>query len=246
MSKKRADKNAAKSKRKRTTAKLVQATEDLPAPVPQVDVKPEIDEDPLDDFGLTERQRRFVEAYIGPAGGNATKAAQMAGYKDDNYNSLRMTASETLAKPYVQQAIASAWARKRQSPEWAKAGLIEVAGSTMSNFVTVNPETGESHLDMKRALTAGALGQIKEYREEVLSVNGAATVLKRTIKIHDRTQALATLLRLQGQLPDANVHHLHEHVLVNQLIADPEAAGQLDAVAHRMADLARRNGASSN
>jgi phage terminase small subunit len=240
MSKRRA---TPKPKRKRTTLKAVQETEHLPAPVPTVTVTPEVDDDPHGDDGLTERQRKFVDAYIGPAGGNATKAASMAGYKDDNTPALRACASRLLTFANVQTALARAIARRRLSPEWAREGLTEVASSSMANFVTVNSETGETQLDMKRAIEAGALGQIKEYREEVLSVNGAATVLKRTVKIHDRTQALATLLRLQGQLPDANVH---EHVLVNQLIADPEAAGQLDAVAHRMADLARRNGASSN
>ena len=53
---------------------------------------------------LTEKQRRFVEAYMGEARGNATQAARLAGYAGDD-NTLRVVGSENLAKPAIRDAI---------------------------------------------------------------------------------------------------------------------------------------------
>lgn len=53
---------------------------------------------------LTEKQRRFVEAYMGKAAGNATEAARLAGYKGNN-NTLRVVGSENLAKPAIAMAV---------------------------------------------------------------------------------------------------------------------------------------------
>jgi phage terminase small subunit len=54
---------------------------------------------------LPERQRRFVEAYMGEAKGNATQAAVIAGYGADNRNSAAARASQLLDEPKIQEAI---------------------------------------------------------------------------------------------------------------------------------------------
>lgn len=54
---------------------------------------------------LTEKQRRFVEAYMGKAAGNATEAARIAGYKGTD-NTLKSVGNENLNKPDVAAAIA--------------------------------------------------------------------------------------------------------------------------------------------
>jgi phage terminase small subunit len=53
---------------------------------------------------LTEKQARFVAAYVGPAKGNGTEAARMAGYRG-NAHTLQVVATENLSKPVVRQAI---------------------------------------------------------------------------------------------------------------------------------------------
>jgi phage terminase small subunit len=53
---------------------------------------------------LTEKQARFVAAYVGPAKGNGTEAARQAGYSG-NAKTLESMARENLAKPGVRQAI---------------------------------------------------------------------------------------------------------------------------------------------
>ncbi len=53
---------------------------------------------------LTEKQRKFVEAYMGKAEGNGVEAARLAGYKG-NDNTLAAIASENLRKPKIASAI---------------------------------------------------------------------------------------------------------------------------------------------
>jgi hypothetical protein len=200
----------AKRKPKRTTTKRVQDTENLPPVIPHVDVKPETDEDAWGDDGLTFRQRMFVKAMVGPAGGNATKAAEMAGYASDNRDALKVTACRTLTKANVQRALAHALAAKLDSPEWIRNSLVEISASSMANFVEVK-ENGTTELDFAKASEAGAMGQIREYREEAIKIgDGPAVTLKRTIKIHDRRAALETLAKLDGKLTE---HHHHTYDL---------------------------------
>ena len=52
--------------------------------------------------GLSERERRFVENFMGRAHGNGAKAARLAGYSK---RSARVTASVLLAKPNIRHAI---------------------------------------------------------------------------------------------------------------------------------------------
>lgn len=56
---------------------------------------------------LTPKQQAFVDAYTGPARGNATEAARMAGYRG-NDKTLSVVGAENLAKPSIQSAVKSA------------------------------------------------------------------------------------------------------------------------------------------
>jgi phage terminase small subunit len=53
---------------------------------------------------LTERERRFVEAYMGQAAGNGTEAAKLAGYKG-TAKVLAVQGTRLLSKANVQAAI---------------------------------------------------------------------------------------------------------------------------------------------
>lgn len=53
---------------------------------------------------LTEKQRKFVEAYMGEANGNATDAAALAGYAGDR-NQIGTMGSKNLRKPKIIAAI---------------------------------------------------------------------------------------------------------------------------------------------
>lgn len=53
---------------------------------------------------LTERQRKFIDAYLGPAKGKGSKAARMAGYTG-NPNTIGGTAHGLLKNPKIQAAM---------------------------------------------------------------------------------------------------------------------------------------------
>jgi hypothetical protein len=61
---------------------------------------------------LTEKQRRFVEFYLGAAKGNGTKAARLAGYKGKS-TTLGQVAQENLKKPLIADAINRSIKKKR-------------------------------------------------------------------------------------------------------------------------------------
>lgn len=53
---------------------------------------------------MTEKQRKFVEAYMGQTAGNATEAARLAGYGGDD-NALAAAGSRLLRNAKVQRAV---------------------------------------------------------------------------------------------------------------------------------------------
>lgn len=55
-------------------------------------------------MSLSERERRFVDAYMGEAAGNGTEAARLAGYKGKP-KVLQVQASRLLSKAIVQSAM---------------------------------------------------------------------------------------------------------------------------------------------
>jgi hypothetical protein len=193
-----------KPKRKKSiTTKRVQATENQPAPKPaQVVAFPvEPDSEPWDDEGLTRRQKLFVLALAGPAAGVGWPPAQMAGYRDDNYDSLKVTASQILTYPNVQAAVAREMARKLMTPEWATNRLFELASSSMRNFLSVDAE-GNMSVDWKKAAEAGAIGQIAEINEQVMETESGIRAVSRKFKLHSPVKALETILKLTGRLVD--------------------------------------------
>lgn len=55
---------------------------------------------------LTEKERRFVEAFVGEAQGNITRAAEIAGYNSKDREVLRQRGKANLKKPKIKAAIA--------------------------------------------------------------------------------------------------------------------------------------------
>lgn len=76
------------------------------------------------DGGLTEKQRRFVEALAGPAKGNATEAARLAGYAGNDVT-LAAVGSENLRKPLIQAALQAMSAKVRTKAIWGATQIQE-------------------------------------------------------------------------------------------------------------------------
>ena len=78
---------------------------------------------------MTERERRFVECYMGEAAGNGTKAALLAGYSPVT---ARNQASRLLTKGYIQSAIEErsqrdvlTWSREQRQVFWTQIAADE-------------------------------------------------------------------------------------------------------------------------
>lgn len=74
--------------------------------------------------GLTQKQERFVAAYVGPANGNATLAARLAGYKGGDAT-LCAVGGENLRKPLVAEAIDVARAELRAKAILTREEILE-------------------------------------------------------------------------------------------------------------------------
>lgn len=104
---------------------------------------------------LTEKQRRFVEAYVGKAEGNATEAARLAGYSGDDAtlsvagaklvrNGKVADAIEDARKPRTRRAILTREQRQELLTEFAndedvekrdRIKAIEVLGKMQGDFI---------------------------------------------------------------------------------------------------------------
>ncbi len=118
---------------------------------------------------LTERQRKFVDAYMGEANGNGTKAARLAGYAGDD-NTLAAQAYDLLRNAKIRSALD---ARLEGDPL--------VAG----------------RLERTRFLTAVVRGEVTEDR--VVRDESGARVEPCAPALKDRLAALDMLSKLAGE-----------------------------------------------
>lgn len=191
---------------KRITAKAVQSSEDRPPePPPSIEAKPEPDEDPWGDDGLTHKQRLFVRFYVGEAAGNGTKAAQMAGYRDDNRLALAVTASRLLTNANVQRALEAERGKRFGSADDVRKSLAAIANGNAADYLRPGPD-GELHLSLQAMAEAGALGLLQQVQEERLEVGPNISTTKLKLKLYDRLKALELLAKMNGQLTEKVEH----------------------------------------
>lgn len=136
---------------------------------------------------LTVKQRRFVDAYLGEANGNASEAARIAGY-----SLPRQSGSENLSKPDIRAAI------EARLEEWAMparevlARLADHARGSIGDFIEINAD-GTWRIDLEKARKAGKLHLLTEL---------STTEHGPKIKIHDAQAALVQLGRHHKLLTD--------------------------------------------
>jgi phage terminase small subunit len=234
---------------KRTTARKVEAEDAKPFTLPNVPVKPETDDDPWGDDGLTVRQRAFVEAYMGPASGNGKRAAEMAGYRSENIEALRVTASRLLTYANVQRAIERKIGEKFGSADDVRRSVAAIATGNAADYLEPD-ERGQWVISIKKLAEAGMLGLLHEIREEGFEHGGTVTIIKRKLKLYDKLKALELLARMNGQLIDRQRHEGQVNVThsteVKKILNDPTATELGNALQRRLATHAGGDGASSN
>ena len=106
---------------------------------------------------MTYRQRLFVAAFLGPAAGNAVKAAAMAGYSCPDANAHRIAAA-----PPVRAAIDAKVAEAALSSDEVLAHLSDQAQGDMGDFANlVGADKDEARAELLRLRKAGKARLIK-------------------------------------------------------------------------------------
>lgn len=151
---------------------------------------------------FTALQRAFIDYYILEK--NATKAAQLAGYKG-NYATLAVVGSENLRKPYIRAEVDRRFAENAMGKDEVLARLADIARLDMAEFLAIR--NGIPYLDLSKAQEASKLHLLKKFKttkagteielydkQAALETLGKHLGLFNTIKIEDwRTQAIADI-----------------------------------------------------
>lgn len=143
--------------------------------------------------GLTAKQSKFLTAYLGEAGFNATEAARIAGYAGDT-NALAVAGHENLRNPKIAQHIQRYFAENQMSPEEIISRLSAIARGSLADFLEVK-DSGSWRIDIAKAKRAGNLGLLKKIKEgkygveiELWSPLDAMEKLARIHKMYADTQ----------------------------------------------------------
>lgn len=158
---------------------------------------------------LSERERRFVEAYMGEAAGNATKAAELAGY---SARTARQIGSRLLSKVDIQQVIYQRQqVRAEKSDVDAALVIRELARLGFSNVQGLFTDgsqlrdIGELTEDMARAVASVEV--VRRRTEE----KGVEEYLHK-IKLWDKNSALEKIAKCLGMYAET-VRHEGELVI---------------------------------
>jgi len=119
---------------------------------------------------MTEKQHRFVEAYLGPAAGNATEAARQAGYKNPR-DAKRNAQNPAVASEITRKIATSATAGDIPEPEELLRILGDQARGSMGDFIDVSGNSAV--INLLKAEQRGKLHLIKE-----IEVGKAGTKVK--------------------------------------------------------------------
>lgn len=108
---------------------MTQELEPLPDPTPE-EARP-----------LHPRHIKLIDAYLGPAEFNASEAARLAGYVDNDNGSIRVQAHRVLSRANVQREIQRRINASRLTPEYIIDGLMLIADMS-TNTDTYDPQSG--------------------------------------------------------------------------------------------------------
>ena len=113
----------------------------------------------VDESGLTDKQRLFVDAYLQTW--NATESARRAGY-GGNDTTLGAIGSENLRKPLISALVKARLAEKAMAADEVLARLGDQARGTMEEFLHIGPN-GKVKIDLAKAARAGKLHLLHRY-----------------------------------------------------------------------------------
>lgn len=126
---------------------------------PRARARPDkLDDATIGDDGLTDKQRAFVNFYLGHAHFNATEAAKRSGYKG-NRVTLASVGYENLRKPQIAKCIEAKLKELAMGPDEVLAHLTETARNEASRYVVVR--YGQPAIDVAAMIKDGKQHLIK-------------------------------------------------------------------------------------
>jgi len=164
----------------------------------------------LNPFGLRPRELLFVEAYVGAAGFNATRAYELAGYESRTRGSLRANAARLIARDTVARAVAAKVAER----------ALQLA-RVMDGDEALERLTLMGRADIGKVLDPDdALAKLPdEVRLTIKAVR--PNRYGRVIELHDAMRAAELLAKAAGKLVER-----HEHrITLEEIVAGVEADG---------------------
>lgn len=144
-------------------------------------------------MGLTGKQQAFVDAYLGEARFNATKAALLAGYSTRSAASI---GDENLEKPEIKAALKAHFDKLAMPKEEVLGRLADIARGDVNLVLDVNGEPS-----IRVARENGATHLIKSYTETVTEGESFSTT-RRKIELHDPQRALELIGRHHALFTD--------------------------------------------
>ena len=134
-------------------------------------------------MALTQKQELFVNHYL--AGESATEACRLAGYTD-NYDSLRVIASQNLTNVHIRQRIASKLKESGMAAQEVLSKMGAIARGDAADFVKFDAD-GRPQIDLEQAKNRGSLHLIKRIS---IAKNG-----KISLELYSKYDALVSLMR---------------------------------------------------
>lgn len=153
-------------------------------------------------MALRDKEKAFVDAFVGEARFVATTAAIMAGYSE---RSAANQAYRLMRKDEVRKAIDARLAEQAASSDLARARLIAeleaIAFANLGDVATWN-EGGDLIVMSSSDLPPAALASLKEVR----STTSTRSTVYKAIKQHDKVRAMALLAKIQGLVTEKVEH----------------------------------------
>lgn len=131
-------------------------------------------------MALSNRQQIFVAEYV--KCWNGCEAARRAGY-----STPRISATDNMQNPAIQEAIKSYLATHTISAEIAMSILAQQATASFEDFITVH-DNGEIEPNLLKAQKKGVLGAVKKV---TFHPNGRV----QSVELHDPQKALEIILK---------------------------------------------------
>jgi len=153
---------------------------------------------------LTDKQKLFVDYYVGEARQNATKAAKFAGYSEKTAYSI---GSENLRKPEISEQIEMRLKELTLSATAVLTRLTQIANADVDDFLN---EAGQ--FDLKKARRNGKTPLLKKLKQK-RTLKQKKTEIRddmRTFLAEDETDDLETDVEILFEETEFELHSSHE------------------------------------